>query len=93
MIEEDVLMNQRHDLFYERFMKQRNQKLNKPEQSGMGDPLPLPIEPLRTSPVTLPQKRVSKTSSVSGVTFSHVLSPTMPITCDNSQPYLLPSTS
>ena len=74
-------------------MEQRIQKINKLEQSGMEDSLPFPIEPLRTAPVTLPQKRVSNTSSDSGVNSSHVFSPAMPITPDNSQSYLIPSTS
>ena len=59
----------------------------------MEDPLPFPIEPFRTAPVTFPQKRVSSTSSDSGVNSPHVLSPAMPITPDNSQPNLIPSTS
>ena len=74
-------------------MEQRIRKLNNPEQSGMEDSLPFPIDPLCTAPVTLPQKRVSKTSSDSGVNSLHVLSPAMPITPDNSQTYLIPSTS
>ena len=59
----------------------------------MEDSLPFSIEPLRAAPVTLPQKRVSNTSSDSGVNSPHVLSPAMPITLDNSQPHLIPSTS
>ena len=55
--------------------------------------LPFPIEPLRTAPVTLPQERVSTSSSDSGVNSPHVLSPAMPITPDNSQLRLIPSTS
>ena len=93
MIEEYVPMDRRHDDFYERFMEQRFQKINNPGQSSLGDSLPFPIEPLRTAPVTLPQKRVSNTSSDSGVNSPHVLSPAMPITPDNSQPCLLPSTA
>ena len=93
MIEEYVPMDQRHDDFYERFMEQRIQKLNNPEQSGMGDSLSFPIELLRAAPVTLPQKRVSKTSSHSGVNSPLVLSPAMPIAPENSQPCLIPSTS
>ena len=56
----------------------------------MNDCLPFPVEPLRTAPVTLPQKRVSKTSSDSGFNSLHVLSPAMPITAE--QLYLIPST-
>ena len=92
MIEEYVPMDNRHDDFYERFMEQRFQKINNPGQPSMEDSLPFPIEPLRSAPVTLPQKRVSNTSSDSGVN-SHVLSPAMPITPDSSQPHLIPSTS
>ena len=54
--------------------------------------LPFPIEPLGTTPVSLPQKRVSNTSSDSGVNSPHVLSPAMQMTPDNSQPHLIPST-
>ena len=59
----------------------------------MEDSLPFPIEPLRTAPVTLPQKRVSNTSSDSGVNSLQVLSPAMPATLDNPQSYFIPSTS
>ena len=93
MIEEYVPMDRRHDDFYERFMEQRIQKLNNPEQSGMEDPFPFPIESLRTAQVTLPQKRVSITSIDSGVNSPHILSPAKLITPDNSQPYPTPSTS
>ena len=93
MIEEYVPMDKRHEEFYERFMEQRIQKINNPEQSGMEDSLPYPIEPLRTAPVTFPQKRISSTSNDSGVNSPLVLSPAMPITPDNFQPHLLPSTS
>ena len=93
MIEEYVPMDRRHDDFYEKFMEQRIGKMNNPEQFDMEDSLPFPIEPLRTAPVTLPQKRVSNTSSHSGVNSPHVLSPAMPITPDNSQSYCVPSTS
>ena len=93
MIEEYVPMDRRPDDFYERFMEQRMQKMNNPEQSGVEDSFPFPIDSIRTAPVTLPQKRVSKTSSYSGVNSPHVLSPAMPIPPDNSQPHLLPSTS
>ena len=93
MIEEYVPMDERHDDFYERFMEHRFQKINNPEQSYMEDSLPFPIETLRTAPVTHPQKRVSNTSSDSGVNSPHVLSPAMPITPDNSKSYLIPLTS
>ena len=93
LIEECVPMDRRHDDFFERFMEQRVQKLNNPEQPSMGDPLPFPIELVRTAPVEPPQKRVSNTSSDSRVNSPHVLSPAMPKTPDKSQPYLMPSTS
>ena len=93
MIEEYVPMDRRHDDFYERFMEQRFQKINSPGPSSMEDSLPFPIEPLRKVPVTLPQKRVSNTSSDSGVNSPQALSPAMPVTPDNSQSYLMPSTS
>ena len=85
MIEEYVPMERRHDDSYERFMEQRLQKINNPGQSGTGDSLPFPIEPIRTAPATLPEKRVSNNSSDSGVNSPHVLSPAMPVTPDNLQ--------
>ena len=93
MIEDNVPMDRRHDVFYERFMEERIQKINNPEQSGMEDSLPFTIGPLRTAPVTLPLKRVSNTSNDSGVNSPHVLSPAMPVTPDNSQPYPIALTS
>ena len=93
MMEEYVPMDRRPDDFYERFTEERFQKINNPVQSGMEGSLPFPIESLRTAPVTIPQKRVSNTSSDSGVNSPHVLSPAMPITPDNSQPDLIPSTT
>ena len=59
----------------------------------MEDFLPFAIEPFRTAAVTLPQERVSNTSSDSGVNSPHVLSPAMPKTPDNSQPHIIPSIS
>ena len=79
--------------FYERIMEQRFQEKNNPGQSSMEDSLPFPIEHLRAAPVTLPPKRVSDTSNDSGVKSLHVLSPAMPVTPDNSQSYLITSTS
>ena len=93
MIEEYVPMDRRPDDFYEQFMEQRFQRMKSSGPSSMEDSLPFPIEPLRTAPFTLPQKRVSNTSSDSGVNSPQVLSPAMPVTPDNSQSYLLPSTS
>ena len=93
MTEKYVPMDKRQDDFYERFVEQRIQKINNPGQLGMEDSLPFPIEPLRAAPVTLPLKRVSNTSSDSGVNSPHVLSPAKPRTPDNSQPRLIPSTS
>ena len=93
MIEEYVPMDRRHDDFYERFMEQRFLKINNPSHASVEDSLPFLIEPVRTAPVTLPQKRVSNTSSDYGNNSPHALSPAMPVTPDNSQSYLLPSTS
>ena len=93
MIEEYMPMNRRQDNFSERFMEQRIQKLNNSEQPSMQDSLPFTIEPLRTAPVTLPQKRVSNTSRDSEVNSPQSLSPAMPITPDHSQLYPVPSTS
>ena len=93
MIEEYKPMNKRPDDFYERFKEQRIQKINNPGQSSIEACLPFPIELLRTAPITLPQKRVSNTSSGSGVNSPHVLSPATPITPDISQPHLIPSIS
>ena len=93
MIENYLPVNRRHDNFYERFMEQRTQKLSNFEQPSMENSLPFPIEPLRTALATLPQKRVSNTSTDCGVNFPLVLSPAMPKTPDKLQPYLVPSTS
>ena len=86
-------MDRRPDDFYEKFMEQRFQKLNIPGQSGLENSLPFPFEPLRTAPVTLPQKRISNTSSDSGVNSPHFLSPARPKASDNSEPHPIPSTS
>ena len=86
-------MDERHDDFYEKFMEQRIPEINHPGQSSMEDSFPFPIAPFRTAPVTLPPKRVSNTSSDSGVNSPYTLSPAMPVTPDNSQSYLIPSTS
>ena len=84
MVEDSVPMHRHHDDFYETFVEQRIQKLNHSEQPTMDDSLPFPIEPFRTAPVTLPPKRVSNTSSDSGVNSLHFIAPAMPITPDNS---------
>ena len=86
-------MDRRHDDFYEGFIEERIPKVNNSEQPSMEDTLSFLIEPLRTAPVTLPQKRASNTSSDSGVNSPHIFSPAMPIPPDNSQPYFIPSTS
>ena len=86
-------MDQRHDNFNENFKKQRNQQLNNSEEPGMEDSVPFPIEPLCAAPSTLPKERVRNTSSDSGVSSPHVLSPPMPVTPDYSKPYLMPSFS
>ena len=85
-------MDRRYDVFFETLVEQRIQELKNSKQHGTEDSLPFPSEPLRTAPVTLPGKRVSNTSSDSGVNSPHVLSPAMPITPNKSQPYLKPST-
>ena len=92
MVEENVPMDKRHDDFYESFMEQRIHKINNPGQLGLEDSFPFPFEPPRAAPVTLLQKRVSNTSSDSGVSSSHALSPAMPITPDKIQPHFIPST-
>ena len=88
MIVEYVPMDRLHDHFHERFMEQRIQKLNISEKPDVDDFFPFPVEPLRTAPVTFPPKRVSNTSSDSGVNSPHVLSPARPKTPDTSQSYL-----
>ena len=86
-------MDRSQDNFSERFMEQRFQQLNNSEQLSLEDSFLFPIEPPRTAPVTFPPKGVSNTSSDSGVTSAHFMSPAMPKTPDNSQPYLVTSTS
>ena len=93
MIEEYVPMDRGHDDFFERFTGQRIQKLKNSEPPSIEDSLPFPIEPLCTAPVTLPQKRVRNTSSDSGDSSPHFLSPAVPVTPNDSQPYLIPSIS
>ena len=73
MIKKYVPIDRRHDNVYEKLIEQRIQKLNNSEQGSMEDSLLFPIEPLRTAPITLPQKRVSNTSSGSEVNSPHVL--------------------
>ena len=60
MIEDYEPMDRRPDDFCERFTGQRIKTINRPSQSGLKDLLPFPIEPLPTAPVSLPQKRVSR---------------------------------
>ena len=93
MNEDYVPMDKCPDDFYERVMEQRLRKINNFKQFGMEDSLPFPIESLRTAPVILSQKRVSNTSSDSGVNSPQVLSTAMPVTPDNSPSYLIPSSS
>ena len=90
MTEEYVPMDKRHDDLYERFMEERIEKINNPEQSDIEYSLPFSIEPPLTVPVTLPPKRVSYSGSDSGVNSPYVLSPVMPVTPENSQSYLIP---
>ena len=92
MIEEYVPMDRRFGDFYHKFMDQRVQKINNPGPSDMEYSVPFPIQPLHRAPVTPQQKRVSNTSSGCGVNSPHVLTPAMPITLDNPQPHLIPST-
>ena len=73
-------------------MEQRIQKLNNCDPPSKEESLPFPIEPLRTALVTLPQKLVSNNSRDSGVNCPHFLSSAVPVTPDNWQPYLKPST-
>ena len=40
-------IDKRQNDFYEQFMEQHFHKINNPEQFGMEDSLPFPIEPLR----------------------------------------------
>ena len=74
-------------------LDRHHEQLNHFKLPGMEDSLPLPIEPLGTAPATLPRKRVSNTSSDSGVKSPHVPSPAMPETPNESQPYPISSTS
>ena len=80
-------------VIFERFMEQRIQKLNSPEQFGMEDSLLFPIQPLPRVPTALDQKRISNTSRDSGVNSPHVSSMAMPVKPKNSQPYQMPSTT
>ena len=93
MIEEFLTMDRRHDDFYEKFKEQRIQKINNPEQFDMEESLLSHFLLNFFVQLRLQQKPVSNTSSDSGVTSPHVLSPAMPITPDNSQPHLKPTTS
>ena len=80
LIEEHVPHDKRHDDFFERFLEQRNGKLNSFTEPLAANPIPFPIRPLRTAPAVASHKRDSITSSDSGVGSSHVFSPTLPIT-------------
>ena len=80
MIEEYVPLDKHHDNFFERFMEQRIQRLNQPDLPNTVDPLPFPIEALRSIPSVTPRKRVSNTSSDSGVNSPHMFSTGMPTT-------------
>ena len=51
MIDEYVPHDQRHDDFFERFLEQRNGKLNRFTEPLPADPVPFPIRPLPTAPV------------------------------------------
>ena len=80
MIEENVPHDQRHDDFYERFLEQRIGKVNSFTKPLTADPIPFPIRPLPTAPVTASHKRDSITTRYSGVGSPQVFSPTLPIT-------------
>ena len=93
MIEEFLPMDRRHDYCYEKFVEQRIQKLNYPEQFDMEDSLLSQFLLNLFVQLRLQQKRVSNTGSDSGVTSPHVLSTAIPTTPDNFQPRLKPSIS
>ena len=80
MIGEHVPHDQRHDIFYEQFLKQRNGKLKSFPEPIAEDPVPFPIGSLPTTPAITSHKRAGVTSSDSGVGPPQVFSPTLPIT-------------
>ena len=82
-------MYRRHRQLFERFMEQRHQKLNNPENPAIVESLQFPIRPLSTALTILPSKSISNISSDSGVNSPHVLSLAMPVkpdTLHNRQP-------
>ena len=80
IIEEYVPHDQLHDDFYERFLEQRNGKLNRFTVPPAEDTIPFPIRLLPTVLVAALHKRDSITSIDWGVGSPHVFSPTLPIT-------------
>ena len=93
MIEEYVLMDRRLDDFFGRIMEQRIHKLHNPEQTGMEASLQFSFEHLDRAPARLHRKRVSNTSSDSGVSSLHILCPAMLVTPDISQLRLMQANS
>ena len=81
LIEEYVPHDQqKDDNFYERFLEERNGKLNSSTKPLAEDLIPFPIRFLPTAPAITSNKRDSFTGSDSGVGSPHVFSPTLPIT-------------
>ena len=83
MTEKHVPHDQRHDDFYERFLEQRNVKLNSFPEPLAADPITFPIRPLNTAPVVASSKRDSTTSTDTGGGSPHVFPPTLPITSEH----------
>ena len=95
MIEEYVTFDKHHDDFFERFKEQRVQNLNMPTESTTTDSILFLITPLSSMPPALPTKRISNTSSDSGVNSLPISSttPSNPINHLPRIPTLIPSTS
>ena len=87
MIDEYVPHDQRHNVFFERFLEQRIGKLNSFTTPPAEDTIPFPIRPVPTAPAIAPHKRDSLTSSDSGVGSPHVFLPTLPITPEQQPPH------
>ena len=83
MIEEYVPLNHQDDNFYERFLEQRTQDLNKPNTTEEHDSFPFPRKPLRSISSIDKKKRSSMHSNCSGVT--------SPFACSRN-PVLSPAT-
>ena len=84
MIEEYVPSDHQSANFYERFMEQRTRDLNNPSMTEKLDPIPFPIEPLRSISSTNKPKRYSMHRKDAGITSplassrTPVLSPAIP---------------